>query len=210
MNNFNFANALTLSRIVIAPVFAYFFIHSFHAHSPALMLWVSIGLVCLIELSDAFDGHIARSLNLVSDFGKLLDPMADSLSRQTVFLSFMVCSSHIIPLWVFLVFLYRDAFLSILRIMCAYNGTVLAARQAGKLKAVVQAVGAFIVLFLCLGISYKIPWIPVSLWGRHPGFWIMLVPAAVTVLSVYDYVAANWTVVKQMAEPLSFVKKKVD
>jgi CDP-diacylglycerol---glycerol-3-phosphate 3-phosphatidyltransferase len=204
MKKFNLAIALTLSRIVIAPVFAYFFIHSFHTASPSLWLWVSIGLVCLIELSDAFDGYVARSRNLVSDFGKLLDPMADSLSRQTVFLSFMVCASHIIPLWMFLIFLYRDAFLSILRIMCAYNGTVLAARQAGKLKAVVQAVGAFIVLFLCLGISYKIPWIPTVLWGRHPGFWIMLVPVSVTVLSVYDYVVANWAVVKQMAEPLSF------
>jgi CDP-diacylglycerol---glycerol-3-phosphate 3-phosphatidyltransferase len=203
MKKFNPAIALTLSRIMIAPVFAYFFIHSFHAGSPALWLWVSIGLVCLIELTDAFDGYVARSRNLVSDFGKLLDPMADSLSRQTVFLSFMVCAAHIIPLWVFLIFLYRDAFLSILRIMCAYNGTVLAARQAGKLKAVVQAVGAFIVLFLCLGISYKIPWIPTVVWGRHPGFWVMLVPAIVTVLSVYDYVAANWSVVKQMAEPLS-------
>jgi CDP-diacylglycerol---glycerol-3-phosphate 3-phosphatidyltransferase len=204
MKKFNFANALTLSRIIIAPIFAYFFIHSFHAHSPSLYLWVSIGLVCLIELSDAFDGYVARSQNMVSDFGKLLDPMADSLSRQTVFLSFMICAAHIIPLWVFLIFLYRDAFLSILRTMCAYNGTVLAARQAGKLKAVVQAVGAFIVLFLCLGISYKVPWIPTVLWGRHPGFWVMLIPAVVTVLSVYDYVVANWTVVKQMAEPLSF------
>ena len=124
MKKFNLANALTLSRIIIAPVFAYFFIHSFHAHSPSLYLLVSIGLVCLIELSDAFDGYVARSQNIVSDFGKLLDPMADSLSRQTVFLSFMVCAAHIIPLWVFLIFLYRDAFLSILRIMCAYNGSL--------------------------------------------------------------------------------------
>jgi CDP-diacylglycerol--glycerol-3-phosphate 3-phosphatidyltransferase len=204
MKTFNPAIALTLSRIVIAPVFAYAFIRSFHAHSPVLWLWISIGLVCCIELTDAFDGYVARSRNLVSDFGKLLDPMADSLSRQTVFLSFMVCAAHIIPLWMFLIFLYRDAFLSILRIMCAYNGTVLAARQAGKLKAVVQAVGAFIVLFLCLGISYRIPWIPPVLWGRHPGFWIMLVPVTVTVLSVYDYVVANWRVVLQMAKPLSF------
>jgi len=203
MNKFNPAIALTLSRIVIAPVFAFFFIHSFHARSPVTGLWISVGLVCLIELSDAFDGFVARSRNCVTDFGKLLDPMADSLSRQTVFLSFMVCAAHIIPLWVFLIFLYRDAFLSILRIMCAYNGTVLAARQAGKLKAVVQAVGAFVVLFLCLGISYKVPWIPTVIWGRHPGFWVMLVPAAVTALSVYDYVAANWVVVKQMARPLS-------
>jgi CDP-diacylglycerol--glycerol-3-phosphate 3-phosphatidyltransferase len=199
MRPFNLAIALTLSRILIAPVFAFFFVRSFHAASPALWLWIAIGMAALIELSDALDGFVARSRNQVSDFGKLLDPMADSLSRQTIFLSFMVCADHIIPLWMFLLFLYRDAVLSILRTMCAYHGTVLAARRAGKLKAVVQAVGAFAVLFLCLGISCKVPWIPRSVWGRHPGFWVMLVPAAVTVLSVYDYIASNWRVVKVMA-----------
>ena len=198
---FNQVTAITASRIVIAPVFAYVFIHSFRAPSPALWLWLSIGLLGLIELSDALDGHIARSLGQVSDFGKLFDPMADSLSRQTVFLSFMVCSARIIPLWVFLLFLYRDAILSILRILCAYNGTVLAARRAGKLKAAVQAIGAFLVLFTCLAIAYGIPWVPRQIAGRHPGFWIMLVPAVVTVLSIYDYVASNWGVVKAMASP---------
>lgn len=199
MKPFNLAIALTLSRIAIAPFFAFFFIRSFHAASPALWLWAAIGLAVLIELSDVLDGFTARARNQVSDFGKLLDPMADSLSRQTVFLSFVVCAGRIIPLWMFLLFLYRDAILSILRTMCAYHGTVLAARRAGKLKAVVQAVGAFVVLFLCLGIAYGIPWIPRSIWGRHPGFWVMLVPAVVTVLSVYDYIVSNWRVVKIMA-----------
>ncbi len=199
MKPFNLAIALTLSRILVAPFFAFFFVRSFHAASPALWLWIAIGLASLIELSDAFDGFVARRRNQVSDFGKLLDPMADSLSRQTIFLSFMVCADRIIPLWMFLLFLYRDAILSILRTMCAYHGTVLAARRAGKLKAVVQAVGAFIVLFLCLGIACKMPWIPHLVWGRHPGFWVMLIPAAVTVLSVYDYIVSNWRVVNEMA-----------
>jgi CDP-diacylglycerol---glycerol-3-phosphate 3-phosphatidyltransferase len=199
MKPFNLAIALTMSRIVIAPFFAFFFIRSYHAASPVAGLWISVGLAALIELTDAFDGYVARSRNQVSDFGKLLDPMADSLSRQTIFLSFMVCAEHIIPLWMFLIFLYRDAVLSILRTMCAYHGTVLAARRAGKLKAVVQAVGAFAVLALCLGIAYGVPWIPHSIWGRHPGFWVMLIPAAVTVLSVYDYIVSNWKVVRVMA-----------
>jgi|WetSurMetagenome_2_1015567.scaffolds.fasta_scaffold01873_5 CDP-diacylglycerol---glycerol-3-phosphate 3-phosphatidyltransferase len=199
MKPFNLAIALTLSRVAIAPFFAFFFIRSFHAASPAAWLWAAVGCAVLIELSDALDGFTARARKQVSDFGKLLDPMADSLSRQTIFLSFMVCADRIIPLWMFLLFLYRDATLSILRTMCAYHGTVLAARRAGKLKAVVQAVGAFTVLALCLGTAYGIPWIPHSIWGRHPGFWVMLVPAAVTVLSVYDYLASNWRVVKDMA-----------
>ena len=74
----------------------------------------------LIELSDAFDGHVARSRNEVTDFGKLFDPAADSLSRQTIFLSFMVCAAHIIPLWMFFtVFLPRYVFID-----AAYGGVL--------------------------------------------------------------------------------------
>ncbi|HEX7509671.1 MAG TPA: CDP-alcohol phosphatidyltransferase family protein [Chitinivibrionales bacterium] len=197
----NLAIVLTLSRIVIAPFFALAFIKSFSAQSPLVWLWVSVGLVVLIELSDLFDGRVARARNQVTDFGKLFDPAADSLSRQTIFLSFMVCKAHIIPLWVFLLFFYRDAFLSVLRQWCAYHGIVLAARRAGKLKAVVQAIGAFCVLFVCIGHAYHFAWMPLHVWGRHPGFWIMLVPAAVTVLSVYDYVASNWQTVRSMMTP---------
>jgi CDP-diacylglycerol--glycerol-3-phosphate 3-phosphatidyltransferase len=197
----NPAIALTFSRIVIAPFFAWAFMKSFTDASPTLWLWISIILAICIELSDAFDGRVARARNQVTDFGKLFDPVADSVSRQTIFLSFLVCDAHIIPLWMFLVFLYRDAFLSVLRMWCAYNGIVLAARRAGKLKAVIQAIGAFLVLFVCLAQAYRCPWMPANLWGRHPGFWIMLFPAVVTILSIYDYVASNLQTVKSMMTP---------
>jgi CDP-diacylglycerol---glycerol-3-phosphate 3-phosphatidyltransferase len=197
----NLATTLTFSRVLIAPLFAFTFIRSFTSPSPETWLWLSVALMVCIELSDALDGHVARARNQVTDFGKLFDPAADSLSRQTIFLSFMVCKVHIIPLWMFLLFLYRDAFLSILRIWCAYHGIVLAARRAGKLKAVVQAIGAFLVLFVCMTHAYHLSWVPFSVWGRHPGFWIMVVPAIVTVLSVYDYVTSNWQTVKSMMSP---------
>jgi CDP-diacylglycerol--glycerol-3-phosphate 3-phosphatidyltransferase len=199
MKGFNFAIFLTLSRVFIAPIFAFCFIYSFYSSSTLIWLWISLGLMCIIELTDAFDGHIARITNKVSDFGKLLDPLADSLSRQTIFLSFMVCQEHIIPLWMFLLFLYRDGVLSILRTMCAYHGIVLAARKAGKLKAVVQATGAFIVVGICIGIEYNIPWLPSRIWGQHLGFWIMCIPTIVTILSVYDYIVSNWNIIKKMA-----------
>jgi CDP-diacylglycerol---glycerol-3-phosphate 3-phosphatidyltransferase len=197
----NPATILTFSRIIIAPIFAWAFIKSFTTSSSVFWLWFSVALAVCIELSDAFDGRVARARNQVTNFGKLFDPTADSLSRQTIFLSFMVCQAHIIPLWMFLLFLYRDAFLSVLRMGCAYNGIVLAARRAGKLKAVVQAIGAFFVLFVCLAQAYHCPWMPLLIWGRHPGFWIMLLPAIVTVLSIYDYVVSNWKTVTSMMVP---------
>jgi CDP-diacylglycerol--glycerol-3-phosphate 3-phosphatidyltransferase len=197
----NPAIALTLSRVVIAPFFAFAFLTSFTSSHPVPWLCGAIALAALMELSDALDGHVARSRNQVTDFGKLFDPAADSLARQTIFLSFMVCKAQIIPLWMFLLFFYRDLFLSVLRTWCAYHGTVLAARRAGKLKAVVQAVGAFMVLAVCLAHAVNVSWVPRTIGGKHPGFWIMLAPAVVTVLSIYDYVASNLQTVKSMMSP---------
>jgi CDP-diacylglycerol--glycerol-3-phosphate 3-phosphatidyltransferase len=124
--------------------------------------------------------------------------VADSLSRQTIFISFMVAG--IIPWWLYLVFFYRDAFLQLLRITCASGGLVLAARQSGKLKAVLQGMGTFGVLAVVALQLYHVPWMPAKLWGFHPGFWVMVIPAVFTLLSVADYVAPNIGMLKRMME----------
>lgn len=192
----NPAIAVTLSRTVIAPVFACFFIAgSAHARS-AGWVWVCALLALLIEVTDMLDGRIARARNQVTDFGKVFDPVADSLSRQTIFISFMVAG--IIPWWLYLVFFYRDAFLQLLRIICASGGLVLAARPSGKLKAVLQGMGTFGVLAVVALQVYHVSWMPQRLWGFHPGFWVMVVPAVFTLLSVADYVIPNVGLIRKM------------
>jgi CDP-diacylglycerol---glycerol-3-phosphate 3-phosphatidyltransferase len=160
-----------------------------------------VALLIASELTDAVDGAVARSRNQVTDFGKVFDPVADSISRLTAILSFLVCS--ILPLWLFLVFFYRDSLLSLLRIVCASRGTVLAARTSGKAKAVLQAAGIFSVLAIVLVRIYDPSLIPSALWGFHPGFWVMLIPALVTVLSVFDYVAPNRQAIADRMRPQS-------
>jgi CDP-diacylglycerol--glycerol-3-phosphate 3-phosphatidyltransferase len=201
MRSINLAIALTLSRTFVAPVFAYAFIHSAHSPSPAMWLWISVILMTYIELSDTFDGRLARARNQVTDFGKLIDPLADSISRQTIFLSFLIAG--IIPFWLFLIFLYRDSVMSTLRTMIALGGTVQAAKKSGKIKAVFQGIGAFGVLGVCLLLAYDVPGVPEHVAGYHLGFWIMLVPAIITVVSVADYLVPNWAFVKQMMKPKS-------
>jgi CDP-diacylglycerol--glycerol-3-phosphate 3-phosphatidyltransferase len=198
---FNLAIAVTLSRMLMAPVFAFAFIHSGASAHPAVWLWFAAAVLSLIELSDTLDGRIARARGEVSDFGKLSDPLADSVSRQTIFLSF--CITHIIPVWLFLIFLYRDAIMSTLRIVIAFHGTVQAAKKSGKIKAVLQGIGSFAVIAVCLLIAYHVPGVPTSIGGRHPGFWIMLIPAFVTILSAFDYIVPNWERVRYMMRPLS-------
>jgi CDP-diacylglycerol--glycerol-3-phosphate 3-phosphatidyltransferase len=107
------------------------------------------------ELSDALDGYFARKYNQVTDFGKLIDPMADSIYRISVFLTFTQQPVNI-PLWLVFVFLYRDSVISTLRTICALRGMALAARLSGKTKAIVQALSAFLVLFLMIPASLGI------------------------------------------------------
>jgi CDP-diacylglycerol--glycerol-3-phosphate 3-phosphatidyltransferase len=184
--------------VLIAPIFAYVFI-SGYASGTTAWIWIALGLTGLIELTDLLDGRVARSRGEVTDFGKVFDPVADSLSRQTVFISFMV--SGIIPLWMYLIFFYRDAFMQLLRIICASSGIVLAARKSGKIKAVLQGIGAFGVLFVILLQEYHIKWIPERIMGFHAGFWILLLPAVFTLLSVIDYVVPNAKLIGKMMQP---------
>jgi phosphatidylglycerophosphate synthase len=108
----------------------------------------------------------------------------------------MVCG--IIPLWLYLIFFYRDAFLQLLRIVCASNGIVLAARKSGKLKAVLQGVATFGVLALVLLQMYTREGIPLTIAGQSAGFWVVLVVALYTLFSVIDYVIPNRALIAKM------------
>jgi CDP-diacylglycerol--glycerol-3-phosphate 3-phosphatidyltransferase len=197
----NIATMLTLSRVIIAPIFAFVFIGGYETAGTS-WIWIALGLAALIELSDLIDGTVARARKEVTDFGKVFDPVADSVSRQTMFISFMVCG--IIPFWMYLIFFYRDAFMQLLRIICASNGVVLAARKSGKFKAVLQGLAAFGIIFVViLQKVYNVSWVPEKILGYHPGFWIILLPAIYTLLSVIDYVIPNRTLIKKMMEKKS-------
>jgi len=193
----NLATVLTTSRVVIAPVFAMVFVRGYRSDSSSVSwIYICFGLAVLIELSDMFDGMAARARKQVTDFGKVYDPIADSVSRQTVFISFMY--TGIIPLWMYMVFFYRDAFMQLLRIVCASGGYVLAARMSGKIKAVLQGIAAFCMLAVILAHRTGAPWMPEEIWGHHPGYWVMLVVAAYTLLSVIDYVIPNRALIAKM------------
>jgi CDP-diacylglycerol---glycerol-3-phosphate 3-phosphatidyltransferase len=194
----NIAVMFTLSRVIVAPVFACFFITGYRSGNPS---YIVAAVVCaiLIELSDMFDGMIARGRGEVTDFGKVFDPVADSVSRQTVFISFMV--SGIIPLWMYLVFFYRDAFMQLMRIVCASGGLVLAARMSGKVKAVLQAIATFVVLIIVLADMHHLTWVPVQIAGRHTAFWVVGAVAVFTLLSVIDYIVPNRVMLKKVLTP---------
>jgi CDP-diacylglycerol--glycerol-3-phosphate 3-phosphatidyltransferase len=170
----NPAIALTFSRLFFALIFSFSFYTAAKGNlysADKVYLLIAIICVVIIELSDAFDGIIARRRGEVTRFGKIFDPVCDSISRQTIICTFM--ATDIIPLWMFLIFLYRDAILSFLRVMCAIDGTVMAAKTAGKIKAVLQAVGIICVLTVTVAYTFNIGSLPATVWGKHPGYWIL-------------------------------------
>ena len=144
----NLPNKITIARIVLAPLFyiSYFlplWTGSFNTLSSILILSIFAG----IEISDFLDGYLARKYNLVSDLGKVMDPFADVLSRITYFLCFAF--TGLMPLWVFLIIIYRELAITFLRMMMMGKGVVVAASIWGKLKAITYAVSGILgVLFV--------------------------------------------------------------
>jgi CDP-diacylglycerol--glycerol-3-phosphate 3-phosphatidyltransferase len=129
----NLADRLTASRLVLAP---FFFI--VYRWGDAVGRWPATAVLWIVfvamELSDLFDGQAARRAGTVSAFGKLFDPFADVVARLTYFICFV--SSGIMPLWAFLVILYREFGQLFLRQLLAERGIAMGARPGGKLKAV--------------------------------------------------------------------------
>ena len=137
-----------------------------------------------IELTDLLDGMLARKLNQTSDLGKVLDPFADSLSRLTYFLCFAFAG--IMPIWIFVVVLYRDLSVSFIRLLMAKSGVVMPARLSGKLKAVVYAAaGAAGVLFYFFLKSGLLPEIIIPL--RMIVTLLLYAVGAIAVWSLIDY-----------------------
>ncbi len=141
----NLPNKLTITRIVLTPVFLFLFCSEFIAHNYFYALIVFI----FAAITDAVDGKIARNKDIVTNFGKIADPIADKILTTTVILCFMqidFCS-----IWVVLIILTREFTVSAIRIVAASQGAVIPANIYGKIKTVSQmSFSILIMLFIVL------------------------------------------------------------
>jgi CDP-diacylglycerol--glycerol-3-phosphate 3-phosphatidyltransferase len=141
----NLANRLTLLRIILAPLFfAVYFLSARLTDNAVLtvsLLWI-IGVIA--EFTDMFDGMAARRLKQSSDFGRLFDPFADTIMQTTVFLCFVI--DGILPVALFLVILYREFGILLLRNFMLQRGITMGARIGGKIKTVAYITAAAIAL----------------------------------------------------------------
>lgn len=147
------ANAFTLTRIVLSPVFfLLYFFPIWTGKGAAVTAVVMIPLLAFMEFTDFLDGHFARMQREVSDFGKLFDPFADVIVHLTTFFCLLHSYSPAIggytPVAVYLFVVYREVTMLFLRMVAAHKGIAIAARKGGKLKTVFYVATGFVCLAL--------------------------------------------------------------
>ncbi|GAA1415570.1 CDP-diacylglycerol--glycerol-3-phosphate 3-phosphatidyltransferase [Glutamicibacter uratoxydans] len=170
----NIANVLTTIRIIMVPFFVWALLAD--ASQQGTWRWVALAIFVLAMYTDKLDGDLARSRGLVTNFGKIADPIADKLLTGSA----LVCLSIIaeLPWWVTLTILVREWGITLLRVVVIKYG-VIAANMGGKIKTVLQAVS--IGLYL-LPFTHTIGWLHTVAWS------LMLLTMAVTVVTGVEYI----------------------
>ncbi|MBP9854114.1 MAG: CDP-diacylglycerol--glycerol-3-phosphate 3-phosphatidyltransferase [Candidatus Omnitrophica bacterium] len=185
-------NTLTMSRIVMT----FFFIVLMMAHGFFFKL-VGAFMFFLASFTDLYDGYIARKYNLISDFGKVMDPIADKFLMLSAFLIFV--KMGIISVFVFLLIFGREIFITWMRFYAKGKGFVLAAEQFGKYKTVTQFVTVgFILIFIVLrSASFSQDWSDVTLsrWNYTIDFFVFIT-VLMTLASGVSYYMNNKDVFK--------------
>ena len=187
-------NALTLFRLVSAPVFLFCWFF-FTGDRRPVGLWICLVLASLSEASDLLDGQTARWLKQVSDFGRLMDPYADSIFRLTVFFCFAsaVDREPWFPLWMPVLFMLRDIGTSAVRTFAVQQKIVVAAKASGKIKAIVQGVVMIALLVLAIWKGVDAPRF------RASAFWMMAIVLAVGYWGLIEHLWAHISVFKKSA-----------
>ncbi len=182
----NLPNKLTILRIVMIPFFVFFMLTDFTPGSK----WIATILFCLASLTDFLDGHIARKHNLITNFGKFMDPLADKMLVSSAFICLVW--SHKIAAWIVIVIIAREFVISGFRLIASDNGIVIAASYWGKFKTNFQMF-AIILLTLNLGENFK-----AYASGIHIVEQVLVYIALIlTIVSLIDYLAKNIDVLKE-------------
>ncbi len=174
----NLPNKLTMFRVVLIPFFIVFLL------VPTIPAgkWIALAIFIVASLTDLLDGRIARKYNLVTNFGKFMDPLADKL---------LVCSALIclielqrIPSWMVVLIIAREFTISGFRLIAADNGVVIAASYFGKFKTTFQMIAVCLLIAdieALQSVTLIILWIAVIL----------------TVVSLVDYLVKNKDVMRE-------------
>jgi len=168
----NLPNRLTLLRVIMVPFFIVFYIKGYFL--------ISFVLFVLASLTDLLDGHIARKRNLISNFGKIMDPLADKILVYSAFC--LMVENGLVPSWMLIVILVREFAVSGMRTVAASEGIVVAADLSGKIKTVLQMIA--VPMLILTGVIISDVWFTLSM----AMLWASLI---MTVYSGIQYIYKN-------------------
>jgi CDP-diacylglycerol--glycerol-3-phosphate 3-phosphatidyltransferase len=177
----NLPNKLTVLRVILIPFFVFFMLSPwFEGYGN----YIAVAIFIVASLTDMLDGKIARKYNLVTNFGKFMDPLADKL---------LVCSAMIclvdkgkLASWIVIIIIAREFIISGFRLIASDNGIVIAASYWGKFKTVFQML---MVIVLILDIHHSV--------FQVLGTVLTYVALVLTIISLVDYIAKNKAVLKE-------------
>jgi CDP-diacylglycerol--glycerol-3-phosphate 3-phosphatidyltransferase len=177
---FSLANQLTLSRLALGPLFLLCYLTNWSYAVEAAFL-----VALMIEATDVADGIAARARGQVSDVGKLLDPMSDTIARMSYFIGFLVVGYA--SAWMIAILVYRDVVIAYLRVFTALTGTAMGRRTSGKWKGILQ--GATALTILAVELANK--WLFTVPYFHQIIYAILVFVTAYTAFSLYEYLAGN-------------------
>ncbi|STC78996.1 Phosphatidylglycerophosphate synthase [Corynebacterium minutissimum] len=170
VSNWNLPNILTSVRILFIPLFVWLVLGG---HD-----WWAFGCFVLLMITDKLDGDIARSRGLVTNFGKIADPIADKALMTAAFVCLNIIG--VLPVWVTVLILVREFGITIWRFVLLRQGKVVPASQGGKLKTALQTLA--VALYLC----------PLPSWMDLPSFIVMIAAVIVTVVTGIQYLVDGY------------------
>ena len=176
----NLPNKLTIMRVILIPFFVFFLLSPYF---PAYGNYIAVAIFIVASLTDMLDGKIARKYNLVTNFGKFMDPLADKL----LVCSAMICLIELdrLAAWIVIVIIAREFIISGFRLVASDNGVVIAASYWGKFKTTFQ-----MLMVIVLILDIQMPFFQIL------GTVLTYVALILTVVSLIDYIVKNKDVLK--------------
>ena len=176
----NLPNKLTIMRVILIPFFVFFLLSPYF---PAYGNYIAVAIFIVASLTDMLDGKIARKYNLVTNFGKFMDPLADKL----LVCSAMICLIELdrLAAWIVIVIIAREFIISGFRLVASDNGVVIAASYWGKFKTTFQ-----MLMVIVLSLDIQMPFFQIL------GTVLTYVALILTVVSLIDYIVKNKDVLK--------------
>ena len=176
----NLPNKITIFRVFMIPLFVVLMMlqrlpgNEFYA----------LAVYAIACISDALDGHIARKYNLITDFGKFMDPVADKLLVCSALICFV--EQGLMPAWIALIIIARELIIDGFRLVAAGKGIVIAASIWGKAKTVVQMIACFVLIL-------NVDWLVFDIAEQV----LIYASLVLTVISLADYMYKNRTVLTE-------------